>query len=110
MAQDNGQMVTFKVTTDQLRETSDRIRTGTRNIQTDLKEMQESVSRTTAFWEGEGAESCRNAFAQFQDGIQELIARLSEHVSDLNAMAGIYDEGESQAVQATEVLSENVII
>lgn len=109
MAQE-GTQVTFKVTTDKLRETSERINTGTRNIHNDLKEMQESVSRTVAYWEGEGAETCRSAFSDFQDGIQELIARLSEHVNDLNAMAGIYDEGETEAVEQTEVLSENVIV
>lgn len=102
--------VAFRVTTDVLRETSGTIGQKAENIEQYLNDMQEEVQMTSAYWEGEGGEICRNAFYEFRTRIETLVSRLREHVTDLEKIAGIYEENEKQAQQQADVLPDNVIV
>ena len=52
----------------------------------------------------------RESFASYENDIQFLIRRLSEHPVDLLEMAGIYSEAEKSATETNAKLQTNQIV
>lgn len=100
----------IRVATEELRTAGDAIRTETETIRQSLEEMHNIIRASAGYWEGEGGTICRSSFEEFQSSIQNVTQRLSEHVSDLYEMAGIYEEAEQTNQEIAEELSGDVII
>ena len=109
MALDASQ-IKFEVRTEELRQAGRQIEVHTAALQRQLEDMQHTVQRTAGCWEGEGGSLCRDAFRSFRDEIETLVARLRQNVTDLETIAGVYEESETAASQMAEELPDNLIL
>lgn len=109
MALDASQ-IKFEVRTEELRQAGRQIEAHTAGLQKQLEEMQHTVQMTAGCWEGEGGNLCRDAFRSFRDEMETLVARLRENVTDLETIAGVYEDSEAAAGQMAEELPDNLIV
>lgn len=72
--------------------------------------MTEAMNRTQGYWIGEAGDAHRRVFLEQQPRREEVIARLSEQVSDLMQMAGVYVSAEKENVQLAQSLLGDVIL
>lgn len=102
--------VAFRVTTERLTEISQNIDGSIQKLRTDMEKMGNEVQQSSNYWEGEAGETCRMAFREFNDEIETMLARLNEHVVDLQKIAGIYEQSETTSLSEADALPEDVII
>ncbi|MBE6707692.1 MAG: WXG100 family type VII secretion target [Ruminococcaceae bacterium] len=100
----------FKVTPDELRAQSVAVSNKVQSIRTRFNEMERTVSSSNTFWNGEAADNFRSVYAGFKDEIAEILSRLSEHITDLEKMAGVYETAENAVNETIESLPSDVII
>jgi len=100
----------MKVTPEQLRQKADKLRQKILQIQKEFETLEKGIDGTVSYWVGEAGDTCREKYIAFQPEIEEIIRRLEEHVRDLNAMAGVYQEAEMAVKNVIEDLPANVII
>lgn len=100
----------IKVTPDELRRQSDAVSASVNIIRDKFEDAKRLTNTTAAFWNGDAADKFREVYAGYEDEIQEIIARLSEHITDLRSMAGIYDTAEDEAGDIIESLPADVIL
>lgn len=62
-----------------------------------FQQMKNTMSQTASYWVGEAGNAHRALYQEQVQKTEEIIARYTEHVRDLNTMAGVYSEAESQA-------------
>lgn len=103
--------VTLTVTPEELnikaQEVSDRIK----EIRGHFEEMNTIASgKTSGYWIGNAGDSYRKKYQSFQPEIEEILKRLSEYVTDLRQMAGVYEAAENAAAELAQDLPDNVII
>lgn len=102
--------ILFKVKTEVLRQQSTSIDRKVKNIKRRFDDMQRIINASSAYWEGEACNIHMSSYMEFQDEIFEIIARLEEHVTDIEKMAGIYEEAEHKVKDIIEDLPKDVII
>lgn len=102
--------VTFKVKTEVLHQKSSSISTKVKSVKNRFEEMERVINSTRTYWEGEAGNINRETYKEFQDEILEIIARLEEHVTDLESMAGVYEKSEQQVKAVIEELPKDVIV
>ena len=103
-------VTTIKVEPQALRNQSTEVSNMIKVLKDAFDDIQKQVKSSTLFWNGEAAEEFRNRYLSYSDEISEIISRFTEHVGDLNTIAGTYETTESQAAQAAAVLPDEVII
>lgn len=69
-----------------------------------FQQMKNTMSQTAVYWVGEAGDAHRQLYQDQVAKTEEIIARYTEHVRDLNTMAGVYSEAESQAQSKAEEL------
>ncbi|MBQ6839677.1 MAG: WXG100 family type VII secretion target [Oscillospiraceae bacterium] len=74
------------------------------NMNECFNQMKNTMSQTESYWVGEAGEAHRQLYLEQVEKTEEIIARYTEHVRDLNAMAGVYAEAESTAQAKAEEL------
>lgn len=74
-----------------------------------FQSLEETVNRTGYYWIGEGGDSNRKLYQDRKDEVDNMLRRLLEHPSDLEAMAGNYRENEQAIMEMAQTLDENVI-
>ncbi len=100
----------LKVTPEELYRQSTSVSNGVRTIRNSFDRMSGKVSATSSYWTGEAADGFRSTYSGYTDEINEIIARLTEHISELNTMAGVYEEAEDEAQELIASLPDDVII
>ncbi|MBQ4066290.1 MAG: WXG100 family type VII secretion target [Clostridia bacterium] len=100
----------IKVTPDELRRQSDTVSAGVNIIRDKFEDAKRLTNTSAAYWNGDAADKFRAVYAGYEDEIQEIIARISEHITDLRSMAGIYEAAEGEAEEAAESLPSDVIV
>lgn len=100
----------FKVTPDELRRQSTAVSSTVSSVRNKFSGLERTISSTTSFWKGDASDAFRSVYADFKDEIEEIINRLSEHVVDLEKMAGVYDQAEAKANEIIESLPSDVLI
>lgn len=101
--------VTFHVTPEALLAASSAISTRAERLYGIFEQAQRCVDSMPAFWQGEAARAYRDAYYSHKREIEEILARLREHVIDLNEIAGNYQFAEQWVVRQTETLPEQAI-
>ena len=71
--------------------------------------MKQKINNTNSYWIGEAGDVHRQKYISQQQTIDEIIRRLTENVTDLRAMAGVYEQAERSAEAEAEALVESVI-
>ncbi|MDO5476429.1 MAG: WXG100 family type VII secretion target [Eubacteriales bacterium] len=97
------------VSTEELRRISEEVDHQIDQVQRAFEEIENRVSRTSFYWEGNGRESFSAAYQRKTDTIRTSLNRFREQTQDLRTMAGIYDETELAATELSGSLSDNVI-
>ena len=100
---------TIKVEPDQMIAKAASVKTKINNIRRIFESLEQRVNASNSYWKGEAGDMYRNKYKEFKDATEEIIKRLEEHVTDLNAMAGVYENAENEAVNIIEDLPVDVI-
>lgn len=99
----------IKVTPEVLREKSHILNVKIQRIRQAFNLLERDVNGTNSYWKGEANDVYREAYTEFRDEVDEIIRRLSEHVRDLNEMAGNYQQAEDDIKNMIEDLPNNII-
>lgn len=102
--------MTIKVTTEALRSASTDADEKIRAVQRAFDEIGQVVSSSRTYWEGEGQNAYLSTYRRKKEHIDTALARFHENVTDLQQMAGIYEEAENQSKEQTQSLSADVIV
>lgn len=101
---------TIKVTTAKLRSTAAAFNSDGNAIKKLTSEMTREVNQLSGkVWSGEAANAYKKKFNGLQDDINRMVKMINEHVSDLNAMAKVYENADTQAKSVANSLNDNVI-
>lgn len=100
----------LRVTPEILRQKADEFTGIIGDIQRHFNRVEEIAARTRGYWLGEAGTRDRESYASYQENIQFIIRRLEEHPADLLAMAGIYSQAETSAVEINAKLQTNQIV
>lgn len=102
--------IMLRVTPEVLREKSAEFSDRVKDIQKRFERIESIAAKTKGYWQGEAGTQDRESFASYQEDIQFIIRRLSEHPVDLMTMAGIYSEAEKTVVATNAQLKTNEIV
>ena len=69
-----------------------------------FNQMKNTMSQSVSYWVGEAGDAHRQLYEEQVEKTEEIISRYTEHVRDLNAMAGVYTEAETTAQAKAEEL------
>lgn len=95
---------TLKVTPEEMVSAASELSGYVSNMNECFNQMKNTMSQTANYWVGEAGDAHRQLYQEQVAKTEEIIARYTEHVRDLNAMAGVYDEAEKQAEAKAEEL------
>lgn len=110
MANTLGSDVMIKVTPEELYAKSQNISSILGKTQQNFQEMEDIINKTESYWIGEAGEAHRQMFRDMMPHIEEITKRITEHVRDLNEIAGVYQETEREIQEIAEQLPSDVII
>lgn len=99
---------TIKVSPDALVNQAGEIKNSIENIRQLFQAVEESVQRSTSYWEGEASDLHKSRFSTIKENCDEIARRLGEHPDDLLKMAGLYTESENKSVEDSNSLQSNV--
>lgn len=103
-------MTTLRVSAKDLINTSESFRGSGTQVANLTGEMMNLAKGLSSIWQSEASNAYISKFSGLEDDMQKMVAMINEHVDDLQTMAANYDSAESEAIQATEVLSSDVIV
>ena len=78
-------------------------------MQTSFSDMLSSVSNSNSYWIGDASDAHRKVYKEYEPEITEIFKRLSEHVIDLTAMAGVYSDAEKAATEVARNLPTDLL-
>lgn len=74
-----------------------------------FQQMKATMAQTEGYWVGEAGDAHRQLYTEQVAKTEEIISRYTEHVRDLNTMAGVYSEAETQAAAKAEELPASIL-
>lgn len=104
-----GMTGTLLVTPEELRSASGAFSACMNKVQSLTTEMMNTVNETSNYWEGEARDAYVNRFKMLEDDIQKIHKMINEHVTDLEAMAAIYENAEQKSMDISNALSGDVL-
>lgn len=69
-----------------------------------MDEAKSQVNSLAGVWKGDAADGYQNRFKQIYDDIDNMLAIVTEYISDLNEIANIYSTAEKAALNESEGL------
>lgn len=69
-----------------------------------FNQMKNTMAQSEGYWVGEAGEAHRKLYLDQVAKTEEIISRYTEHVRDLNTMAGVYTEAETTAQNKADEL------
>lgn len=95
---------TLLVTPEALQQKSQTFRSMALQIKSLHDDMINRVNATSSMWEGNASEEYRSKFAALQSAMDTINRMIMEHSTDLEQMAQVYMDAESQASSQVETL------
>jgi len=102
--------VVIKVKTEQLISVSGEVEQKIRRLQQAFANMEQTVSASRNYWEGDGASAYQAAYRRKTDIIRTALKRFQENVTDLREIAGVYEQSEQEIVANNAELSTAGIV
>ncbi|MCI6896758.1 MAG: WXG100 family type VII secretion target [Gemmiger formicilis] len=102
--------VNFTVTPEVLQQKSQQIAAEVNKLRGLFSNVQQAVNGTAAYWQGEAGTAHRDAYNSHNEEFNTMLARLQEHVTDLNSIAGNYITFENQIKEIEDALPSDVIV
>ncbi|MDO4799298.1 MAG: WXG100 family type VII secretion target [Bacillota bacterium] len=96
--------ITLKVQPEQLIAKSNELASEKTAIISIMDQAKTEITSLTGVWKSEASEEYQGRFKQVYDDIDNMLAIVSEHISDLNEAANIYIDAEKRAKSAAEGL------
>lgn len=93
-----------QVTTEQLKGQAGEVKTIVGEMEKKFEALKNSVNGMSSYWTGEAGEKHRKEYLNYISTIEEILARYTEHVKDLETMVGIYTQADAKAKKIGEAL------
>ena len=100
----------LKVQPDRLVSASSDVEAKIRQLEQVFQAMDRTVSSASSYWEGEGVTAHIAAYRRKTEAVQTAFRRFRENVTDLQMMAGIYEEAEAAITDTAGLLPTDVIV
>lgn len=100
----------LKVSPDVMKNQAQAITGEIRKIETEWKKMEEVITRSNYYWQGEASNIHQKSYHKVKTEVEKVIRRLNEHPADLLEMAGVYIKVENEAVQSADALPDDVLV
>ena len=101
---------TILVTPEELERTASEFNGIMNQVKTLASQMTDTVSSTSAKWQGDASDAYRAKFNQLNDDIASLAAMINEHVTDLNQMASVYRSKEQANMELGNSLAGDIVV
>ena len=99
----------IKVNTETLKSQSNEVNGVINNFRNYFESIKSTVSGSSNYWEGEAAEVHRRMYSDIEQEGETILRRWQEHVTDLEQMAGVYDQAENEASEFSGGQPDNVL-
>jgi len=100
----------LRVTPETLERKADEFSRVVKEIDEHFSRLQDISAATKRYWRGEAGDCDRSGYASYEEDINFIIRRLSEHPTDLLSMAGIYREAERDVTGTNTQLKTDLIV
>lgn len=104
------EQMTIRVSTDELLAGAEQVQSSLNDMKNRFSAIEGAVNRSNGYWQGAAADRHRSIYREMKGTIDEIMARLGEHVTDLRAMAAVYTESEETIEEMTYDLPSDVIV
>lgn len=102
--------ITIRVSTEELMEASQQVQSSLNDMNSRFSSIAQAVNRSNGYWQGEAAENHRRVYQEMSKTVEEIMARLGEHVTDLQNMGQVYADSETEVTEMSSALPSDVII
>lgn len=99
----------IKVNSEVLKAQSTEVNGAINNLRNYFESIKSTVNNSRSYWEGEAAEVHRRMYADIESEVETILRRWQEHVTDLQQMAGVYEQVENAASEAAGSLPDNLL-
>lgn len=96
--------ITLKVQPDVMLSKSGELSTEKSTISSLMDQAKSEITSLTGTWKSEASDEYQSRFRQIYDDIDNMLATVSEYISDLNEVANVYSTAERAAKSAAEGL------
>jgi len=96
--------ITLKVQPDVLISKAGELGNEKSSVMNLMDQAKSDINSLTGVWKSEAADEFQNRFKQVYDDIDNMLAIVSEHISDLNEVANVYSTAEKSAKSIAEGL------
>lgn len=100
---------TLTVSTEELQAQSGAVDTQIRQMRSNFDDLKQLVDGSAGYWVGQAGDAHRQLYHNHIAKIEEMLSRYSEHVVDLQTMAGIYVKAEEQSEGQAEGLPPSTL-
>ncbi len=101
--------INLKVSPEELKKKAGEITKEINAIEKDFEKIDQYVTGTKKFWEGDASDVHIKGYNKMKDDFKTIIKRLKEHPTDLQTMAGVYEETETTIKTIAAALPTDVI-
>lgn len=101
--------ITLKVKPAELKKKSSEITQKINSIEKDINQIDKLITGTKKYWQGDASDKHIQTYVKMKDDLSKIIKRLREHPTDLEKMAGVYEEVESTVSQLSTALPTDVV-
>lgn len=102
--------IRIKVSQQALIEGADEVCSTVEDIKNRFSTIEAAVNRSSGYWKGDAAESHRAAYQEMKGTVDEILAKLTEHTTDLKTMAQGYANAEKEVAEYANALPSDVIL
>ena len=100
---------TLKVSPEEMQAAASELSGYVSAMEQSFQAMRNVMDGSASYWVGVAGDAHRQLYQQQVSKTEEIIARYSEHVADLNTMAGVYTEAEASAQSRAEELPNSIL-
>lgn len=102
--------ITLKVKPEVLKNKAQSITADINTIEGDINKLTDTIIGTRKYWQGDASDKHTNNYNELKDDLTRIIKRLKEHPTDLEKMAGIYEDTEKKLQETISALPVDAII
>lgn len=100
---------TLKVSPEEMQAAASELSGYVSAMEQSFQAMRMIMGDSVSYWVGIAGDAHRHMYQQLVAKTDEIIARYSEHITDLNAMAGVYGDAEGSAQSVAEELPNSIL-
>ena len=99
----------IRVSTEVLYEKSNELKQIADELSNEFSEVNNLVNATQRYWIGKAGDSLRKRYTDMNADVLDILTQLKEYPVDLQKMAGVYVQHDSQAIQQASALPGDVL-